>query len=290
MVDEAQRPRWVGFVLTLNVLLVAAHFVVFAVTGSRLVLAQGADSVMDITSTLVLALSARVGREPRDENHPFGHGRAEPIGALVAAVLAGVLSLEVGRSAVSAIASGEVAVLDTSVAAVLGVKTLVKIGFVAILTGRARRARSPALLAVVMDARNDVAATASSLVGYGVARAGWPRADAVLALPICVYIAYNGLRLARENLRFLMGEAPDPDVVAAIGAAAREVAGVRDVSAVVAHYVGSELHCEVTIVVAGDASATEGHDIGVEVQRAVEAHELVARAFVHVDTTDGQTH
>ncbi len=112
----------------------------------------------------------------------------------------------------------------------------------------------------------------------------------MLALPICVYIAYNGLRLARENLRFLMGEAPDPDVVAAIGAAAREVAGVRDVSAVVAHYVGSELHCEVTIVVAGDASATEGHDIGVEVQRAVEAHELVARAFVHVDTTDGQTH
>lgn len=290
MASERPRQSWVAFAFLLNAGLVAAHFAVFAVTGSRLVLAQGADSVMDITATVVLALSARVGRQPRDENHPFGHGRAEPIGALVAAVLAGVLALEVGRSAVGALVSGEPAPIDLSVAGVLGAKLLVKIVFVAVLTRRARIARSPALWAVVVDARNDLAATGSSLLGYAAARAGWTKADAILALPICVYIAFNGIRLARENLRFLMGEAPDPEVIEAITAAAREVAGVRAVSAVVAHYVGSELHCEVTIEVAADASATEGHDIGLEVQRAVEAHELVSRAFVHVDTQDGRAH
>ncbi len=290
MSSERPRQSWVAFAFLLNAALVAAHFGVFALTGSRLVLAQGADSVMDITATVVLALTARVGRQPRDDNHPFGHGRAEPIGALVAAVFAGVLALEVGRSAVGALISGAEAQLDPSVAVVLGTKLLVKIVFVAVLTRRARIARSPALWAVVVDARNDLAATGSSLLGYGAARAGWAMADAVLALPICVYIAYNGIKLARENLRFLMGEAPDPAVIEAIVAAAREVAGVRAVPAVVAHYVGSELHCEVTIEVAAGASATEGHDIGVLVQQAVEGHELVSRAFVHVDTQDGRAH
>jgi ferrous-iron efflux pump FieF len=284
MSSARPQPRWIAFAFALNAALALAHVAVFGLTRSRLVLAQGADSLMDVAAVVVLAVSARVASRPRDEDHPFGHGRAEPIGALLVAVFAGVLAFEVGRSAVTALLGHDDASIDASVAAVLALKFGVKTLFVVVLARRARSSRSPALTAVVVDARNDLAVTASSLVGYGAARYGLARADALLALPICMYIAYNGLSLARENIRYLMGAAPGAEVVAQIRAAAAGVDGVLSVPGVEAHFVGSEIHVEVTVVVSATASASEGHDVAVAVQRAVEGNELVARAFVHVDT------
>ena len=99
-----------------------------------------------------------------------------------------------------------------------------------------------------------------------------------------MYIAYNGLSLARENIRYLMGASPGAEVVEVIRASAASVEGVLSVPGVEAHFVGSEIHVEVTVVVSASATATEGHDVAVAVQRAVEANDMVARAFVHVDT------
>ncbi len=274
--------------LFFNVSLVAAHFVVFALSGSHLVLAQGADSLMDVAVTGILAFSARVGAQPKDDNHPFGHGRAEPIGALVSAVLACVLTLEVGRSAIEAAIAHEPLKMDISVLSVLCAKFAVKSGFLIVLARRAKAEKSPAVAAVVADSV-DLAATAACVArcaGYFAVRAGLPYADTLFALAICVYIARNGLGLFRENLRYLMGEAPDGEVVEQMRAAAAGVDGVHAVGNVAAHYVGSLLHVEVAVVVKTEISATQSHDIGERVQRAVEELEEVGRAFVHVDTQE----
>jgi cation diffusion facilitator family transporter len=278
--------KWVALMLFFNVSLVAAHFVVFGLSGSHLVLAQGADSLMDVAVTGILAFSARVGAQPKDDNHPFGHGRAEPIGALVSAVLACVLTLEVGRSAIEAAIAHEPLKMDISVLSVLCAKFAVKSGFLIVLARRAKSEKSPAVAAVVADSRNDLAATAASVLGYFAVRAGLPYADTIFALAICVYIARNGLGLFRENLRYLMGEAPDGEVVEQMRAAAAGVDGVHAVGNVAAHYVGSLLHVEVAVVVKTEISATQSHDIGERVQRAVEELEEVGRAFVHVDTQE----
>lgn len=275
---------WIAGTLALNVGLAAALFGVYAVARSRLVLAQGADSLMDIVAVGALAVVAFVARRPRDAGHPFGHARAEPLGALLVAALAGVLAYEVGESAVRALLRREPAPVDAAVAAALGLKIAAKLGLVAVLAARARRGNSPALRAVVVDARNDVAAAGSSLLGYAAARAGLGWADAALAIPLCVYIAFNGFKLARENVGYLMGEAPPEDVLADLRVRAERVAGVLHVPAVEAHFVGSELHVEVTVVVREDATAREAHAVGIAVQGAVETAELVGRAFVHLDT------
>ena len=82
-----------------------------------------------------------------------------------------------------------------------------------LLTRRKRGRSSSALTAIRVDTRNDVLACASSLIGYALARGGMIWADAALAIPVGLYIGYSGLSLARENLRYLMGEAPTADVL-----------------------------------------------------------------------------
>lgn len=278
----------VAVTLAVNAALCVAHFVVWHLTGSSLVFAQGADSLMDLAVGVVLLVSMRVAAQPRDEGHPFGHHRAEPIGALVTSVLAFVLAFEVARTAVAGIATGAVAIVDGSVPALFGAKLAVKLVLLLALLRRRRGRGSQAIDATHLDTFNDVLATSSSLVGAALVRAGWPSLDGWFALPVAAYIGFNGWSLARESLRYLMGEAPSAEVLGRLRAAAAAAAGVLAVRELRAHFVGSVLHVEVVVLIAAGSSARQGHDIALDVQRALERDALVGEVFVHVDTGEGK--
>jgi len=281
---KIQAQRLVRGALLLNLLLLVAAVVVYLGTRSQLVLAQGSDSLLDIGAGAILALSAWVGSRPGDENHPFGHGRAEPIGALVTAVLAGVLAFEVLRSAIGSLLLGEVARMDGWVAAVLGGKFALKLGLWGLLQRARARHKSPVLHALIVDTRNDLVACSSSLVGFALARSGHDWADGALALPVALFIGYAGLGLARENLRYLMGEAPDDRVLEELRQRAEAVPGVLAVGRLRAQYAGPTLQVDACIVVPSGGLVEEAHTVSVAVQRALEEDERVELAFVHIDT------
>ncbi len=287
---DSRPRRIVVMTLAANVLLCLGLFFVYWRVRSHLILAQGADSAFDLAAGIILAVTATVGTYPRDENHPFGHERAEPVGALVTAVLAGVLAIEVAQRSVEDLIAGESVELTGAVAWMLAIKLVVKLILGVWIRTAAKHSRSPALRASFVDTRNDVIATASSLVGYGIAKSGISWADAVLALPVAGYIGFSGIELARDNLRYLMGEAPEKEVLEEIRARAASVSGTARVTGLRAHFVGASLHVEVIVLLDGQASATQGHDLGVDIQQAVESHPLVTHAFVHIDTTEGKDH
>ena len=279
--------RVVATTLALNVALCAAHVVVGWLSGSQIVLAQAADSLFDIAVGVVLLVSVKVAAQPSDANHPFGHQRAEPIGALVTAVLAAVLAVEVARSAVAALLADAAPRVDAAVVGVLAAKFSSKLVLLVVLTRR-RAAASQAVDATRIDTWNDVLTTSSSLLGIALVTKGWPRADALLALPIAASIGRNGWGLARQNVRFLMGEAPPAEVSEELRARAAAVPGVVSVPRVRAHYVGSTLHVQVNLLIAAGSSAAQSHDVEIDVQRALEADPRVGEAFVHIDTGEGK--
>jgi cation diffusion facilitator family transporter len=279
--------RVVAATFALNAALCVAHFAVYFSTGSQMVLAQGADSLMDLAIGAVLLVSVRVAVRPRDSDHPFGHQRAEPIGALIAAVLALVLAIEVVRSAIGALVEQRLATLDDAAVAVLGAKFVVKVAWLLALL-RHRRGEGQAVDATKLDTVNDVVTCASSLFGAWLVRRGWPAVDGWFALPVAAYVARNGISLARGSLRYLMGEAPADDVVERLRAAAAAIGGVLAIPKLRAHFVGQTLHLEVTVLIAAGATAAQGHDIALDVQEALEKDPLVGEVFVHIDTGEGK--
>lgn len=281
---------YVAAMLLINLGLFVAAIWVHVGSGSQLVLAQGSDSLLDIAAGIILGVSVWVGSQPGDDNHPYGHDRAEPIGALVTAILAGVLAFEVLRSAVMAMIAGDVARMDVWVVGVLGAKFVLKAGMLVSLRMRAKSTKSSALQALRVDARNDLVACATSLGGFGLARAGITWADAALAAPVALYIGYSGFELARENIRYLMGEAPEAEVLDELRAKAAKVAGVIEVGRLRAQFAGPSLHVEVDILIGDKLSATQGHDIAVEVQHSLEGHDLVGQVYVHIDTEEARDH
>lgn len=265
-----------SFVLAIALVLVHVVF------QSQIALAQAADSIADMLSGGALAWAVRQASQPADEDHPLGHARAEPLAALVVAVLAGVLAVEVLRNAVMAIVSGAEAELDWPVAAVFAAKVAFKSVIVGLSTRALARRANPALDALRVDARNDLLVGGLALVGFALARWKMPAVDSWLAVAMAIYVGLSGLRLARENVGLVMGEAAPGarrDELAALAAKVEGVAGIDDL---IATWSGASLHVQADIAVDPRLSVRDAHEIAHAVEAHLSREPDVARVVVHI--------
>ena len=262
----------------LSVALLGSYFLY----NSQLAFAQFADSLLDMVTAVVLAWTVRLSAKPEDANHHFGHKRAQPVGALVAAVLTGVLAAEVIQRAVGALLDAGEAEFDSLILWTF----LAKVAFKLVVWFAAIRLASPAqpaVKALALDARNDVLTSGAAIFGFLAARYGATQLDAWLALPLGALIAWSGFQLAVDNVRLLMGEAPSEVRQREIVALASSVTGVRGEPDLRAHYVGTEIHVHIAIAVDAALTVGEAHDIGEAVRLRVEAEPDVSRCSVHID-------
>jgi ferrous-iron efflux pump FieF len=136
--------------------------------------------------------------------------------------------------------------------------------------------------ALRVDARNDALVGSVALAGFGLARAGLPAVDPVLAVGVAVYVAFSSMRLAVTSVDMLLGtSAPVPrrDALSALVCATPKVAGVAKLVAI-SH--GTSLHVEVDLLVDAALSLAEAHDVAHAVEARLRAEADVAHAIVHV--------
>jgi ferrous-iron efflux pump FieF len=256
----------------------------YLATGSQLALAQAADSLSDALTGVGLWWALRVSRQPPDEEHPYGHHGAQPIAALVVAMLVGALALEVLLNAVQALWHGTSAVLGGSVAVGLAVKIVVKMIFAWRTSDPALLERNAVMRAFRVDAITDIVVGGASLLGFiGAKYAGWPMLDAWLAVPVALWIGISGLGLARESIVLLMGTAPAPAWREALLREISGLAGVRAVAELKARSFGDGTQVWVEIHVDPQLTVGEAHDLGEAVEAHLLAREGVLDAVVHVD-------
>jgi cation diffusion facilitator family transporter len=256
--------------------------IVHVVFESQLALAQAVDSIADMLAGGALVWAVRQSGLPADADHPRGHARAEPIAALVVAVLAGVLAFEVLRGAVTALVTQAEPELDWPIAAVFIAKIVFKSTIVFLAMRVLRHRANPALDALRIDARNDVLVGSVSVIGFLLARFGWAGFDAGLAIAIAIYVAFSGIRLASENVALLMGSAAPQERRDELSKIARTITGVREVESLVATYAGAALDVHVEVAVDRDLPLLEAHEIGHAVEERLMHEADVALAVVHV--------
>lgn len=238
-------------------------------SGSVLALAQASDSLADGFTAGVLLLALRVSAEVADDNHPFGHHGAQPIAALVVAVLTGVLAVEVMRSAVDGLLGGETPKLHWVVALAFLLKLVAKGAIGLVATRQQRSHPSPVTQAIRVDARNDVAVSGLALLGFLAARFGHPSVDAWLALPVAAWIGFAGIQLAMENIRLLMGGAPSEAAQSDLRESVAAVAGVLHIAELRARYYGTSIVVRATIVVDDKLGVREAQTIAEAVERSL---------------------
>lgn len=272
---------WMGILG--NAVLFGGKIVIGLAFNSIAIISDSLNSFTDIIASTIVFISIRSSYKAPDADHPFGHKRAQPIAGLIVAIFTGIVGFEVITQSIARLFTG--AEIEKGILPVLLVAAVmvVKLGMHLYARVVAARTRSTALAASAMDHRNDVLISAAVLAGVVASNLGFPIFDPIVAIAIGLWIIRAGFAIGRDNIKYLMGEAPPKDLVEKILAAAREVPGVLGLNDVFAHYVGTTVEIEVHINVASRLNVEEAHAIGKQVQRAIEQMEDISRAFIHID-------
>lgn len=267
-----------------NTLLFGIKLWVALLSGSIALLSDAFNSLTDIASSIAVFICVRISGKQADEGHPFGHSRAEPVAGLIVAILAGILGFEVIKISVERLFSEEALVVVGTAALLVPVITIVtKLCMATYFKRVGKELHSPAITASATDSMMDVAVSVAALVGIIGVKFGYPVLDPVAGLVISVWIIYTGYSIGMENIDYLMGKAPESELMEELKGAALSVPGVEAINTVRAHYVGPFIHVEIHVEVPRHLSTYDSHEIGEEATRKVEEIGAIEKCFVHID-------
>ena len=274
------------FGLAINVLLAAAKILAGLVGHAYVLIADGIESALDVGGSIVIWGGLTVAARPPDATHPYGHGKAEPIAAVVVAV--GVLTAGLGLAIQSV---REIFLPHHAPApytlAVLIVAVILKEILYRYVIRFGREMESTAVKTDAWHHRIDAMTSIAAFIGISVALIGgeaWQRADDWAALFACALIGANGYGLLRPALFEIMDTAPRGKIVRSIHQAARSVPGVIEVEKCRARKMGLDFYVDLHVGVKGSISVHEGHEIAHQVKRAIqESDPRIADVLVHIE-------
>lgn len=279
---EGERAHLLGVVV--NTLLAVMKILGGLLSSSPSLLADGYHSLADTATNTVAWFSFRWASRPPDEDHHYGHGKAEAAAGFFVGLILILVGLGILWEALRA-ETPHYEGFEGGVALTVASLSVAANEWLVFVTRRAgKRLNSQSLLALARDNRSD--ALSSLLVIVGVVSslfgAGWVEVGATAA--IGVLITVMGSRSLREGLDVLMDRVPDLGLRARAQELVLGVEGVRGVQRLDVHPLGSEMRMDLEISVDGEISVRKGHAIAHEVGEAVTRGEPgVVEVAVHVN-------
>ena len=256
---------------------------------SHALVADAVESFADVFSSLIVWRGVVVAAAPADEDHPYGHGKAEPIAA---AIVSGMLLFAAGWIVTKAL--DEVAQPHPSPApftlVVLVVVVIVKEILVRFVRREGRAVDNLAVRADARHHRSDAITSFAAGIGISVALVGGPgyeAADDWAAIAAACVIAWNGLKLLRPALNELMDTAPDRKIRDQIRRLAETIPGVARVEKCFVRKMGYQFYVDMHVEVDPQMTVLHSHEIAHEVKDKIRnTMPSVNDVLVHIEPLD----
>ena len=272
--------------LVVNVVLASAKIVAGLVGHAYVLIADGIESALDVGGSIVIWGGLTVAARPPDKTHPYGHGKAEPIAAIVVALGVLAAALVIAIQSVREILRPHHAPAPWTLV-VLIVAVIVKEVLFRYVIRFGQKVESTAVKTDAWHHRIDAMTSTAAFIGISVALIGgkaWQSADDWAALVACVLIGWNGYRLARPAFFEIMDTAPRGKFIRSIRRTARSVPGVLEVEKCRARKMGLDFYVDLHVGVEGSISVQEGHEIAHRVKRAIQQSDSrIVDVLVHIE-------
>ena len=253
---------------------------------SYALIADGIESFADVFSSVVVWSGLRLSVKPADEEHPYGHGKAEPIAAGIVALMLLAAAVVICVQSIREIRNPHFPPAPFTLVVLIGVVLVKEIMFrVASRVGR--HIESTAVKGDAWHHRSDALTSLAAFVGISIALIGGPgyeAADDWAALLAAVVIAWNGQRLLRSALDEMMDVSASPEVVREVEIIATKVEGVHSIEKCRIRKAGLHLAMDIHVRVDGNLTVREGHNIAHAVKdRLVESQYRINDVTIHIE-------
>ena len=272
--------------LAVNLCLACLKLTAGVVGTSYALIADAIESLGDSVGSLIVWRGLQIASRPPDHNHPYGHGKAEPLAALLVAILLAAAAVGIAVEALREIALPHRTPAPFTLAVVVGV-VLVKEMLYRFVHRVGKEVGSHAVHADAWHHRSDAITSGFAAVGITVALVGGPpfaTADAWAALLASSIILVTAWRMLRPAVHELMDHTASPDLVEAVRVVAESRAGVHRVEKLLMRKMGlyyiADMHLEVPPEMSVRESHKLAHDVKEDVQRALPQ---VVEVLIHVE-------
>lgn len=275
---------WVNAVLMVMKLLAGYY------GNSEAVFADGIESASDFIAILSTMIALKIGRKPYDEQHPYGHGKAESISAILVSLIiltagTGILYKAVRTITVGVYLEPQLIAVFAAFATIIIKETLYQ------FTHRvSKNLESPAVEAIAKDHRKDALTSIATLIGVGGAYFGVSFLDPLAAALTAFFIFYIGWVTLRSAICDLMDSQVPPETLSAITGIAETVPGVEKVHEIRGRRSGQYVIIDLKLEMDPDMTVKQSHEIATQVKRLIFIEILnIGDVMIHINPSH-ETH
>jgi cation diffusion facilitator family transporter len=281
---EAVR-RILLIIFVINIATALAKGTYGLLTNSLSMSADGLHSLFDSTSNIIGLVGISLAARPPDKEYPYGHAKFESFASLGIAVLLFASCIQLVLAAVNRFQNESSPRITELSFGIMGITLLINIGVSAYEFMLGKKLKSSILVADSMHTRSDIFASLGVIIGLVAVEMGYPLADPVIALLICILILLTGLEIIKESSTILLDRAPVDE--AEIIDTAKSVEGVCTCHAVRTRGMAGEIFVDLHIGVDASLAIDAAHKVGEDVESSIKSKIPGVRdVVVHLEPRD----
>ncbi|MDA0692257.1 MAG: cation diffusion facilitator family transporter [Nitrospinae bacterium] len=272
-----------------NLVLVVVKFIGGILGHSTALVADAMHSLSDLLTDAIVLATHKIGQLPADSNHPYGHGRAETIGATIVGSVIILAGVWVGYDVWKVLTSDFQPIPAWLAAGAATLSIIANEGIFHYTRRIGEKINSPAVIANAWHHRSDAISSIAALIGILGAHYGYPLMDPLAGGVVALMILKVGYGILLEGLRDLMDTSLSADQTQEIQKIIDGIPEVIKFHDLRTRTLGGEIFMDVHILVDTDLTVTEGHAAAEKVRRKlVNVFDKVQDVLVHVDGEEDQ--
>lgn len=266
-----------------NIFLLIIKTIVGIFSHSQAMIADAANSAGDIFASLMTFIGNKIASEPSDESHNFGHGKAEYVFSLFISISMLFVSSKLLYDSLISLIYAKTFIFSWFLVLVCIITIIVKFCLYIYTKGLYNKYNDLLLKANMSDHRNDCVLTIGTLMSTLLGLFGFFILDGIIGTVISVWIFYTGIKIFIESYNVLMDKSLDSntkDIILDLIATYNEIKRVDDIYSTP---IGYQYIVTITIYVDGNLSTFDSHKIADELEKNIEAIDIISHAIIHVN-------
>ena len=269
--------------LAVALTLALAKAVAWWLSGSVSLLAGLTDSLLDSAASLINLVAVHIALRPADDDHRYGHGKAEALAGLGQALFIGVSAILIGLQGIDRLQSPQPLAAEGVGVAVMLLSLAMTAALLVFQRKVVRETGSTAIHADSLHYRSDILLNSSILIALLLTRFGWQEMDAVFAIGIAFYIFWSAISIVRDAVAVLMDEELPGETSQHMYELANAVPGVLGAHDLRTRISGTRWFVQLHLELPGEMSLSQAHEHCVAVEQAICAQYPQAEVLVHAD-------
>ena len=266
-----------------NIILLFIKSIIGYTARSQAMIADSINSASDIFASLMTFVGNKIASEPKDDNHNFGHGKAEYIFSLFISISMVIVSLKLCYDSILSLINGSELEFSYFLVVVCIITIIIKFALYIYTKNLYEKHNNILLKANCEDHRNDCIVTSFTLVSIIASLYGFGFLDGLVGTGISVWIFYTGATIFLESYNVLMDISVDEDTKNLILDLANSYKDILKIGHLYSSPIGEKYIIVLSIYVDGNLPTFESHNLADSLEKSIKALDNVSNAIVHVN-------